>query len=894
MKHLTAKTRISIGMICLLLSLLAAIASTGIGPNERHSVMSGRASLAETVAIGCSMHLNHRQFEDIKTLLNGLVKRNSDILSAGVRESSGRLVIDVNDHDKRWTANVNASETHVAIPVQMSGKRWGQVEILFSPTSQAGFWGWIENPWAKYMLMAGGLGFFVIYIYLGYVLKQLDPAQAVPKRVRVALNALTEGLILTDKKGRVLLANDTFSNWIGQDPEKLFGMDAASFPWMLDAANSTRPTIHSRTPLRLPWVLAFESQCPRAGELIQLRNVDGKCLTLVANSSPILGPDGQYRGVLTSFDDVTELEEHKSELSKAKLAADQANRAKSEFLARMSHEIRTPMNAILGYTEIMLNGLDDDRNRDKHLATIQHSGQHLLDVINDILDLSKVESGQMKLEMRWCPLKDVLANVVSVLDIKASEKGIHLKCFFHGPVPEVVYTDEVRLKQILINLIGNAIKFTEQGGVTLHVEMSDSGRSPVLRLDVVDTGIGMTPSQLTKIFDPFSQADTSITRKYGGTGLGLAICKQLVERLQGSIHVDSIPSQGSRFSVEIDPGCLDKVAMIRIEGDLKSDLQQKKAVSAAYDFGGKRILVVEDGQSNRELVGLLLRKIGAIVEFAENGRDGVDRCGQSDYDAILMDLHMPVMDGVTATQALRQSGCRTPIIALTADAMRDDEKKCLQAGFTGFLAKPINSERLYSKLAEVMSAETIHLLRDLPSSNPQTNTHVNGQDRSLSEDGCGRPSLDVLVDDTDAVEHEIVHTLSAETAAVQAAIDVSPLVSTLPVDDEDFRQIVDVFVASLMNKAASMQKALQVRDYKELAELAHWLKGSGGTAGFDLFTEPAHHLKQSADAADPQGSRQFVKQILELIQRIRSHGKGAPEISDPESVCPVDLSGSKE
>ncbi len=530
--------------------------------------MAGRASLSESVAISCSTHLNRRQFSEIEVLLAGLVERNPSVMSAGVRRSTGKLVAGYNDHEERWIVDKKRrSETHVVVPLQVGNAEWGQAEILFRPIGGQGIWGWLESPWTSYFLMTGAIGFFVIYFFLGYVLKQLDPSNAVPKRVRVALNTLAEGLILTDKKGRVLLANDAFSDWTGHNADKLFGADADQFSWVFDEATEQAGGIaNSPEQRKLPWNQAITLECPQAGWLMKLRNSKGQILTLVANSSPILGPDGQYRGVLTSFEDVTELEEHKIELSNARIAADEANQAKSDFLARMSHEIRTPMNAILGYTEVLRSGFDDNaENREKYLATIQNSGDHLLALINDILDLSKVESGRMELEMRQCSIVDILAHTVAVLSIKAQQKGIALNYSAIDLVPESIFTDEVRLKQTLINLVGNAIKFTDRGSVEIVARMRKNEVQPKLEIHVIDSGIGMTPKQLSKIFDPFSQADTSTTRKYGGTGLGLAICKQLVEKLGGSISVASSPGKGSIFSVTIDPGCLENVPMVRID-----------------------------------------------------------------------------------------------------------------------------------------------------------------------------------------------------------------------------------------------------------------------------------------------------------------------------------------
>ncbi len=440
-----------------------------------------------------------------------------------------------------------------------------------------------------------------------------------------------------------------------------------------------------------------------AGVLLKLMDHRDKVLTIVANSSPVLGTDGEYRGVLTSFENVTELEESKLELIQAKTAADEANRSKSEFLAHMSHEIRTPMNAILGYTEVLRSGSTESvEDQQKHLKTIQASGQHLLSLINDILDLSKIESGKLDLELKRCSLRDIFAQVISVMKVKSDEKNLLLGFDADGLLPETIVTDEVRLRQTLINLVGNAIKFTEQGGVGLLARMINVDNRPMLQIDVADTGIGMTPEALKKIFEPFSQADNSITRRFGGTGLGLSISLQLAEKLGGKIEVSSKVGQGSKFSVTIDPGDLSEVNMVNIDLSKQESSQQAAPEELVYKFPGSRLLIVDDGETNRELVALFLRRSEADVEMAENGQIAIEKAIQGKFDAILMDMQMPVKDGFTATRELRELGFQIPIIALTANVMKNDEDKCRDAGCSDFLPKPISKPKLLEKLAKVL------------------------------------------------------------------------------------------------------------------------------------------------------------------------------------------------
>ncbi|MFK7767295.1 MAG: ATP-binding protein [Mariniblastus sp.] len=881
MNFISAKTRITIGLTCLIATMLVTVSSIGIGPDQRAYQLENRTALTEAIAIGCSVHLNKKQIPEMQTLLSALADRNEIIKTAAIRRANDRLAASVGNHEVLWNqSKVRKAETHAEIPLQLGDQKWGAVELLFHPIQEEGLAGWLANPWVRYLIVAGVLSFFMVYFFLGYVLKQLDPSKAVPKHVKGALNTFTEGLILTDKKGRVMLANDSFAKWIGKHPDKIFGSDAGKFQWIDDDA-TRESNLSFESAESLPWQQVMVLERPLGGWMMKLETVEGSTLTLVANSSPILGPDGKYRGVLTSFEDITELEEHKVELSQAKVAADEANQAKSEFLARMSHEIRTPMNAILGYTEVLRDGADHDQaSRSKYLATIQNSGQHLLSLINDILDLSKVESGKMEFELRACSTSGLLSHVVSVLKIKAQEKNILVDFAGDGLVPETIMVDEVRIKQALINLVGNAIKFTEKGGVVVVAKM----KGKMLGIDVIDSGIGMKPEQLKKIFDPFAQADTSITRKFGGTGLGLAICKQLVESMGGTITVASEVGKGSVFSILVDPGPLDGVDMVKV--DRSEAAMSSGGGQTQMGFSGANILVVDDGESNRELVGLLLRRSGATVDYAENGQIAVDLCSQNKYDVVLMDMQMPVMDGFTATSVLRSRGYEVPIVALTANAMREDEEKCRAAGCSAFLAKPISSERLHRKLAECIP----HLVSELKPEPPKAQT-VTAPTNSvpklqapieLASAPSAMPPVEATAEET---EQRILETLAetksissgqsattSDTASIkqpETALSEPEVCSSLPMDDEDFRLIVEIFVGRMREKIALMGTALASTNYVELERLGHWLKGSGGTAGFDHFTIPAKQLQGFANDENREGCESMLLEIKGLADRIK-------------------------
>ena len=403
------------------------------------------------------------------------------------------------------------------------------------------------------------------------------------------------------------------------------------------------------------------------------------------------------------------LEMQNQQLQEANELADAANRAKSDFLANMSHEIRTPMTAILGYVEVLR-----DENRDRPatldaLATIYRNGSHLLQIINDILDLSKIESGKLTVETISCSPLDVVGEVVSLMRPRAVEKGISFEFLTRGPIPAVIQSDPTRLRQILLNLVSNAIKFTRQGEVRLAARLLNEGPSRI-EFEISDTGMGMTPSEMQRLFNPFTQADSSITRHYGGTGLGLTISQRLARILGGAIHVESQPDRGSCFRVTVATGPLEGVALLK-----KPDLAMAGSEPVASLPPAQltcRVLLAEDGPDNQRLIAHLLRKAGARVEVVENGQLAVDQAiaaaaQNAPFDLILMDMQMPVLDGYSATRQLRMRGYTHPIVALTAHAMQGDREKCLAAGCDAFATKPIDRRALIDVVARYAATSEV-------------------------------------------------------------------------------------------------------------------------------------------------------------------------------------------
>ena len=557
------------------------------------------------------------------------------------------------------------------------------------------------------------------------------------------------------------------------------------------------------------------SNCARSNTTARSLEVTVFSRSLLWTFSPVKDQD-EVHGYAH---DVTERKKAQQEAKAAlleKLSAEAANKAKTAFLANMSHEMRTPLTAIIGFSESLLDSDLPQAEQANRIRTVINAGHHLLHIINDVLDLSKIEAQKIIIEKVRTELFPLINEVIEIAQHQATQKNIGFHVEYSYPVPALIVTDPVRMKQILINLLSNAVKFTEEGTVTLRIGYTQDAQR--LDFEVIDTGVGLDQEQISRLFRPFTQADASTTRKFGGTGLGLYLSKLLSENMGGSISVTSEPGKGSCFRFYTHAGINSEESLIHSRDELPASMITPESHSNVQLEG--HVLLTEDNINNQDLIKLYLTRLGLQVSIANNGKEAIQQVQSRHVDLILMDMHMPIMDGLEATKRLRQMGFTGPVIALTANAMEADLEEALAAGCNEFLTKPVSRNKFNQTITRLLSGAT-----------------------------------------TDHVPDE------------------TPIISTLYEHEPELVDLVHLYIAKLPAIVDELAQEIHNKNWAKVKSKSHDMKGTGGGYGYPQITEIAKKIEACVLKQDYEQLPALVDGLFVLLKRIQLGADALPKTS---------------
>ncbi len=699
---------------------------------------------------------------------------------------------------------------------------------------------WENVPWRRDDGSIGGIVMFTEVVTER--VKAREALQLSEARLYAVVNTAVDGIITINTAGIIQTVNPAAARIFGYAPEEMVGRPVTML--QIEPYRSEHDTYLARyLATGEPHILG------RGGREVPGRRKDGEIIPLELSVSEVrVGEQWFFTGMLK---DISERKRLEVELLTAKEQAEAANQAKSEFLARMSHEIRTPMNAVLGLTHLALKTRLDAQQQD-YLSKVQTSARLLLGIINDILDFSKIEAGRLDLETMDFDLDEVLDGLTVVVGQAAQGKGLALSVAADPDVPRLLAGDALRLTQVLVNLLNNAVKFTEQGEVTLRVSRGDdAGHGIPLRFVIRDTGMGMDQAAQRRLFQSFSQADESITRRFGGTGLGLAISKRLVELMGGDITVVSAPGAGSTFTV--------RLSLAPASGRPREAGGAAPSPEAMAAIRGAEVLVAEDNAINRQVARELLASAGMRVSEAENGLAAVQAVEKRNFDLVFMDVHMPVMDGLEATRRIRQSprGVKLPIVAMTASVMTGDRHRSLEAGMDDHLAKPFTPGALARMLVKwIKPGERAPLPDAAPAAQP-----------------------------------------AAPPLPAASGLDTARGLASAGNKPDLYRSLLDQFAREFGDAANRLEAAFAAADADKARFLAHSLRGVAGNLGATEVAQAAADMEQALKAGDTARARSglaglatALRHVLDSI-RLLDAGAGNEEEGPVRSNVDTALAG---
>ena len=567
-------------------------------------------------------------------------------------------------------------------------------------------------------------------------------------------------------------------------------------------------------------------------------------------------------------------------MEKALASAEAESRAKTDFLANMSHEIRTPMAAVVGYADMLQRPEQSPDQLTECVEHIRRNADHLLSLVNDILDLSKIEAGELSMRVEPCNLLAIVDQVCSRAGPPAREKMLKFKVDYQGKVPETIHTDPVRFRQILLNLVGNAIKFTDEGSVTICIELCDQPPKSVreflriadrndkhawLKIDVIDTGIGIPSAQISRLFSPFTQVHDQSERRYGGTGLGLDISRRLAHMLGADITVESKEGEGSIFTLHADVGLIDHKDLVDPAQLIEEEKKPTAVSSQSQKIPGLRVLVVDDNVDNRRIARFFLEDAQSQVTEVGNGRDAINKVVEArnqgqPFDLILMDMQMPVMDGYTATAKLREMGITVPIIALTAYTMADDRRKCINAGCNDYVSKPIVANVLYERINEQITGNSKnnndHSISTSPSETA-VSAEVGKDQKPSKSQAASSPTTNTNEEST-----------QSPPALDLTQEQIKPVISQLA-DNPDFSPLLKAYMQRLPVLIEQIETNWAIGNISEVATTVHQLKGTGANYGYPDITETAKTCEQAIRSELP------MSQVQPLLQSVLRCMRGA-------------------